>query len=121
MKRAFVLLLIPSLSWAACDIPAALQALTPGAAWNLSGTTYSGLVWLDEVQVEPTALQVSAAQAPCIANQSQVTAWQVELSTTEAAVALAAPTYVAASAVGQIQVNRNMARIIQLKQLLGIP
>ena len=32
------------------DIPAALQALKPGAQWTLSGEDYSGLEWLDSSQ-----------------------------------------------------------------------
>ena len=29
------------------DIPAALQALTPGAEWVLRGSDYSGLEWIE--------------------------------------------------------------------------
>lgn len=32
----------------------ALQTLTPGAQWVLSGDKYSGLEWLDEDQEQPT-------------------------------------------------------------------
>ena len=32
----------------------ALQTLTPGAQWVLSGDEYSGLEWLDEEQEQPT-------------------------------------------------------------------
>ena len=32
----------------------ALQTLTPGAQWVLSGDEYSGLEWLDEDQEQPT-------------------------------------------------------------------
>ena len=32
----------------------ALQTLTPGAQWVLSGDEYSGLEWLDEKQEQPT-------------------------------------------------------------------
>jgi hypothetical protein len=32
----------------------ALQTLTPGAQWVLSGDEYSGLEWLDEDQDQPT-------------------------------------------------------------------
>ena len=32
----------------------ALQTLTPGAQWVLSGDEYSGLQWLDENQEQPT-------------------------------------------------------------------
>ena len=36
------------------DIPAALQALKPGAEWVLRGDQWSGLEWLDKKQAVPT-------------------------------------------------------------------
>ena len=42
------------------DIPAALQALTPGAEWVLRGDQYSGLEWLDTSQTQPTESAVTA-------------------------------------------------------------
>lgn len=42
------------------DIPAALQALTPGAEWVLRGDQYSGLEWLDTGQTQPTESAVTA-------------------------------------------------------------
>ena len=41
------------------DIPAALQALKPGAEWVLRGTEYSGLEWMDSGQ-QPTEQEVKA-------------------------------------------------------------
>ena len=41
------------------DIPAALQALKPGAQWVLRGTEYSGLEWMDSGQ-QPTEQEVKA-------------------------------------------------------------
>ena len=41
------------------DIPAALQALKPGAQWVLRGTEYSGLNWLDSEQTQPTETEVT--------------------------------------------------------------
>ena len=41
------------------DIPAALQALKPGAVWVLRGTEYSGLEWMDSGQ-QPTEQEVEA-------------------------------------------------------------
>jgi hypothetical protein len=35
-------------------IPEALQSLTPGAQWVLSGDDYTGLEWLDTEQIQPT-------------------------------------------------------------------
>ena len=42
------------------DIPAALQALNPGAEWVLRGDQYSGLEWLDTSQTKPTESAVTA-------------------------------------------------------------
>ena len=39
------------------DIPAALQALKPGATWSLNGDDYSGLTWLDSEQ-QPTKTEI---------------------------------------------------------------
>ena len=37
----------------------ALMSLTPGAQWVLRGDEYSGLEWLDEVQVQPDELEIN--------------------------------------------------------------
>ena len=42
------------------DIPAALQALKPGAQWVLRGSEYSGLEWMDTVQTQPTLEEINA-------------------------------------------------------------
>ena len=41
------------------DIPAALQALKPGAEWVLRGSEWSGLEWLDKSQTVPTEKEVT--------------------------------------------------------------
>tara|TARA_Y100001935_G_scaffold90413_1_gene75066 strand:- start:213 stop:575 length:363 start_codon:yes stop_codon:yes gene_type:complete len=41
------------------DIPAALQALKPGAQWVLRGVDYSGLEWLDGSHTKPTETEVT--------------------------------------------------------------
>ena len=41
------------------DIPAALQALKPGAEWVLRGDQWSGLEWLDKKQACPTEKEVT--------------------------------------------------------------
>ena len=41
------------------DIPAALQALKPGAEWVLRGSEWSGLEWLDSKQAVPTEKEVT--------------------------------------------------------------
>ena len=42
------------------DIPAALQALKPGAEWTLTGEDYSGLNWLDSSQTKPTETEINS-------------------------------------------------------------
>ena len=42
------------------DIPAALQALKPGAQWTLRGTDYSGLEWIDSSQTKPTETEINS-------------------------------------------------------------
>ena len=37
----------------------ALQSLTPGAEWALTGDVYSGLEWLDSSQTKPTETEVT--------------------------------------------------------------
>ena len=41
------------------DIPAALQALKPGAQWVLRGSEWSGLEWLDKEQAIPAEKDVT--------------------------------------------------------------
>ena len=41
------------------DIPAALQALKPGAEWSCNGDTYAGITWLDSSQTKPTETEVT--------------------------------------------------------------
>ena len=41
------------------DIPAALQALKPGAEWVLRGDQLSGLEWLDKKQTVPTETKIN--------------------------------------------------------------
>lgn len=39
-------------------IPEALAVLAPGAEWALTGTEYSGLVWLDATIAEPSEQEI---------------------------------------------------------------
>ena len=41
------------------DIPAALQALKPGAEWVLRGDQWSGLEWMDKKQTVPSEKAVT--------------------------------------------------------------
>ena len=41
------------------DIPAALQALKPGAQWVLRGDQWSGLEWMDKKQTVPSEKEVT--------------------------------------------------------------
>ena len=42
------------------DITHALTLLRPRAAWSLDGYDYSGLIWLDSKQTEPTETEVNS-------------------------------------------------------------
>ena len=42
------------------DITHALQSLKPGAQWNLRGSDYSGIEWLDSSQTKPTETEVNS-------------------------------------------------------------
>lgn len=121
MRKFIFFLLIPSISCGVpCDIPSMLNSISPGAQWNYRGGDYATIEWLDKVQAQPTLAQVNQAITTCQSNQVQLQAYAVELSTTQAAVAGLADNYVAASVLQQIQINKNMARIIKLRQLLGL-
>jgi hypothetical protein len=50
-------------------IPQALSVLTPNAQWALTGTEYSGLVWLDDAIPMPTEEAVNAEIATLTAQQ----------------------------------------------------
>lgn len=43
------------------DIVAKLLEIRPGAQWELIDATYDGLIWLDTVQVKPTAQELGLA------------------------------------------------------------
>ena len=53
-------------------IPEALQSLTPGAQWSLTGENYTGLDWLDTEQAQPT-------EEECIAEVDRLQAEYDEL------------------------------------------
>lgn len=40
-----------------------LQTIRPGAQWNLRGSSYDAIEWLDTVQAKPTQIEVNAALA----------------------------------------------------------
>jgi hypothetical protein len=42
------------------DIVKALQSLRPNAEWNLRGTSYANLEWVDKSQTKPTEAEVEA-------------------------------------------------------------
>ena len=42
------------------DITHALLVLKPGATWSLNGYDYSGLIWLDSEQTQPTETEVNS-------------------------------------------------------------
>lgn len=49
------------------SIGLALQALRPGATWNIRGETLSGIEWLDANQVRPTDEEITARIASYVA------------------------------------------------------
>jgi hypothetical protein len=50
-------------------IPQALAVLTPGAEWALTGTEYSGLVWLDKTVAAPTEQAINSTIATLVAQE----------------------------------------------------
>lgn len=60
-----ILLLLPSVAMATCQIEDILLTIRPKAEWILRGTSYSGLQWLDKVQAKPTSTEVSNAISAC--------------------------------------------------------
>lgn len=67
MKRVLILSLMFAwtVAYADCQIGDVLQTLRPRSAWTLDGNTYSGLNWLDIVQVKPTQAEVQVATTQC--------------------------------------------------------
>ncbi len=59
MRKLFLQLVIT------CTMADALQTLRPGAEWALTGSTYSGLTWIDAAQVKPTSAEVVSAIQDC--------------------------------------------------------
>jgi hypothetical protein len=119
--RWFLLIvLIPTLGFCdPCSLSYLIEQVSPGAQWTLTGNDLNNLVWISAT-IPPNSNQITAALAACRANQLVLQAYAVELTTTTTAVAGAVPGYVGANAIQQINTNRNMARIIQLRQLLGL-
>lgn len=61
----------------------ALAALCPGAVWELTGTDYSGLTWLDKTQAKPTEAAITEEMAVLTAASAvpqSVTACQARLA-----------------------------------------
>lgn len=61
------LLLLPSLVLAQCELGDVIFKLRPKAEWNLNGTSYEGLVWLDRVQTKPSQKETETALTECTA------------------------------------------------------
>lgn len=43
------------------NLPAILDSIRPGASWELHGEEYSGLIWKDEIQSQPSEEECEAA------------------------------------------------------------
>lgn len=65
MKTALLITTLSVMANAQCDIPIAIQSIRPGAEWSLSGNTYAGLNWLDDVQTQPSKQEVIDAITAC--------------------------------------------------------
>lgn len=98
IRKVFFLLTISSFAFC-CDE-------NPQAVANLLG-------------VAATPQAINNAVAACIAAHAQQNAYILELTTTSASLVGNTTNYIAASVVGQIQINAKLARIAELKALLG--
>jgi hypothetical protein len=70
------------------DIVNALNTLTPGAIWTLSGDGVENIVWLDTVQTQPTEtamIAAAAAYVPSPTLQQQIATLQAQIATLIAA------------------------------------
>jgi hypothetical protein len=63
--RKILLLLIPSVAFADCNISEALQNLRPGAQWTCNGNIYAGIQWLDQTQTKPSQTEVTNWLSTC--------------------------------------------------------
>lgn len=53
-----------------CTIVEAIAAVRPQAEWNLRGTNYAGLEWLDKNQAKPTPAELATTILACQAAES---------------------------------------------------
>ena len=92
--RSWLLMFIASTAFGDCTPMDVLQQIRPGAEWSITGNTYNGLIWLDQVQTKPTLQEVQDAMTTCQANvlslrqQAQNDIFNVKLATNTAQVKL---------------------------------
>ena len=117
------LLLIPAISFAdVCDANHVIASILPGVSFSINGSDLTTFQVLDGSETPaPTKNQLMAATATCQQGETQTAAYQLELSTTVAAVSALGTGYIASNAITQIQYNAKIVRIIQLRAILGIP
>jgi hypothetical protein len=119
--RYLILSLLTASLWALppqpCDVSQILLQLSPAGQWSMSNNDPATLNWVSGPQ--PKTQQITDAVASCQANQVQLSIWQVELSTTQTSLIGKTTGYVAANAITQVQINAKLARIAELRALLG--
>ena len=123
MKRLLILLaFVPRLSWAGCSFVEVVRANWPDAQYQVDGAATGNPVFSSWTSVSPmpSADDIATATANCQAQQTQIAAWQLELSTTTAAVVSLGSGYVGANAITQVSYNAKLIRITQLRALLGL-
>lgn len=65
MKILPILLILSTPVFAVCGVTDALKQIRPGSEWNLRGTDYSDLEWLDQTQTKPTQAEINQAITDC--------------------------------------------------------
>lgn len=90
MKYFLLLLFIPTISSAQCNVADALNVLRPGAEWLLTGNNYGGITWLDAGQSKPSRQAVLDQIQLCLTteqnnrNQMQNDIYNIRLSSNTA-------------------------------------
>jgi len=123
MRKVFLLVLLSIPSWAMdpCTTSSAVATLIPGAHWNMVNNDLSTLEFVDvSTFTVPSKSEVNAQIAACQDNQSKIATYTLELSTTSASLIGQTTGYLSISAIGKDSINKRMARIAELRSLLGL-
>lgn len=104
-----------------CRVRDMISSLSSGSySYTMKNDDPATIVWVSTFSVSPTVQAITNAQNTCLGNQTQASAYQIELSTLTTSLQGKTTSYVGSSAVAQIQLNAKMARILELRQLLGL-